>query len=98
MGGRCLLKLHLPCIALLDPDRTPMLVARRRALILLRRNMNDQIVGDDRSSLTQLDHGQIVWSQFQAAGDQFAEDLLPVVQLAAYAHLRIVVGKRSPEI
>src|SRR4029077_5275523 len=51
MCRRRLLKLQLPRIALLHPNRAPMLITRRRPLVLRRRNTEHDIVGDDGRAL-----------------------------------------------
>src|SRR5579864_733594 len=52
MRYRHLLKFHLPHVALLDPDRAEMLIARRRSLIFRRRHAQHDVVRHDARAIS----------------------------------------------
>src|SRR2546429_8715325 len=67
MRRRALLELQFPLVAPLRPYRTPVLVARRRSLILRRRHLHDYVVGDYGNVFAHFHDFHVVGHQVRAA-------------------------------
>lgn len=97
MRGGHLLKFHFPRIALFDPQRAEMLVARRRALVFRWWHTIHSIVSNNGNTIADGQYFYIVGQDIGAPAAQVVDPVLAASKFAVKTNIRIIIGKSAFE-